>query len=145
MGVGPIFGLPSTQAYSLKALVVCHLCSSHLQWLSCPWILTRLAASARSEAIVLRCPSVPLLLRIRSSGIYTILSVASRWVWSIWVSSARRGSTEKGLLGKTAWACAEDITLQTGKLVDYGDMRCSVVGCIERYSTRKLVHHRMMA
>ena len=57
------------------------------------------------------------------------------------------GETKKygeGLLGKTACVCAEDITLQAGTLASFGNVRCPVVGCIERYSTRKLVHYRFV-
>ena len=58
------------------------------------------------------------------------------------------GKTKKyceGLLGKTACVYAEDITLQAGKLVDFGDVRSPIVGYIERFSTRKLVHYRLVA
>ena len=40
--------------------------------------------------------------------------------------------------------CAADITVQAGKLVDFRDVRCPVMGCIERYSAGKLVHYHLV-
>ena len=50
-----------------------------------------------------------------------------------------------GLLGEKACVCAEGIMVEGKKLVNFGDVRFPVVGCIERYSTKKLAHYHLVA
>ena len=41
--------------------------------------------------------------------------------------------------------CAEDMKVSSGKLVDFGNIPCSVIGFTEHYSSRKLVHYRLVS
>ena len=50
-----------------------------------------------------------------------------------------------GLLDEMTSVCADNMTVQAEKLVDFGDVRRQVVGCIEHNSSRKLVYFSLMS
>ena len=65
--------------------------------------------------------------------------------WSRYKRARRDEEERRELLGRTACACAEDITPYAGKLVDFDDEQRPVVGCNEHFSARKLFHYRLVA
>ena len=121
--IASVLRLPSTQAYSLKALFMSQLAHfSHFIWLSYRSIPIMLAANAKCEAIVLRCPIVLLSLRIKVKwDLNNFVRRLSTSVVELSEFGMKKGYGEEQL-GKTARVCAEYITAQAGNLVDFGDV-----------------------